>query len=352
MVMAVGLSQYNVALFHTVNHAFFKALLFLSAGAVIHSFNDEQDVRKMGGLIKFLPFIYSVMIVGTLSLLATPFLSGFYSKDLILELAYGKYKFSGMYAYLLGSITAGLTAFYSFRLISLVFLSSPNGNKNSYLNSHESNISIILPLIILSLFSIFFGYLFSDMFVGIGSDFFGNSLFIHPNNINLVEAEYSLNLFIKLLPTILSFLGAIIGLILYNQTPYILNIFNEYSIIKNLYRFFNGKYYFDVIYNNYIFSNGFKFGYLISKQIDRGVIELLGPHGLSSLFNSFSLNISKLDTGLITTYALYFTISLLFLISVVFSNYLFDLQSFNDFIRLMILLTFTLYVSQRKDKIN
>ena len=155
---------------------------------------QSQDVRKMGGLIKFLPFTYSVMLVGTLSLLATPFLTGFYSKDLIIELAYGSYSFSKMYAFILGSISAGLTAFYSFRLISLVFLVSPNGNKQSYLNSHESNSAAIIPLIILSLFSIFFGYLFSDMFVGMGSDFFGNSLFIHPNNITLVEAEYSLSI--------------------------------------------------------------------------------------------------------------------------------------------------------------
>lgn len=193
MVTAIGLSQYNVALFHTINHSFFKALLFLSAGAVIHSFADQQDVRKMGGLIRFLPFTYSVMLVGTLSLLATPFLTGFYSKDLIIELSFGHYSFSGLYAFILGSITAGITAFYSFRLISLVFLSTPNGHKQSYLNSHESNIAVIIPLITLALFSIFFGYICSDMFVGQGSDFFGNSLYIHPNNIILVEAEYSLN---------------------------------------------------------------------------------------------------------------------------------------------------------------
>jgi NADH-ubiquinone oxidoreductase chain 5 len=139
MFMAIGLSQYNVALFHTVNHSFFKCLLFLCAGAVLHSFNDEQDIRKMGGLIKFMPFIYSVMLIGTLSLMALPFLTGFYSKDLILELAYSKYSFSGLYAYILGSITAGVTAFYSFRLISLVFLQEANGQQQSYLNAHEAN---------------------------------------------------------------------------------------------------------------------------------------------------------------------------------------------------------------------
>src|SRR5271155_5844273 len=188
MVMAVGLSQYNVALMHVVNHAFFKALLFLGAGAVIHSFADQQDVRRMGGLINFLPFTYSIMLVGTLSLLATPWLTGFYSKDLIIELAYGQYSFSGTYAYILGSITAGLTAFYSFRLISLVFLTVPNGIKNVYLNSHESNLAVIIPLFVLALFSIFFGFVFSDLFVGVGSDFFGNSIFINPNNISIIEA--------------------------------------------------------------------------------------------------------------------------------------------------------------------
>src|SRR6201990_3313175 len=230
MVMAVGLSQYNVALMHTVNHAFFKALLFLGAGAVIHSFADQQDVRRMGGLIKFLPFTYSAMLAGSLSLLATPFLTGFYSKDLILELAYGQYSFSGMYAYILGSITAGITAFYSFRLISLVFLTYPNGQKNSYLNSHESKLAVIIPLLLLALFSIFFGFIFSDLFVGMGSDFFDNSLFVLPNNVNLIEAEFSLNIIIKLLPFILSLLGAFLAIILYNLQPHFIINFDKFKL--------------------------------------------------------------------------------------------------------------------------
>ena len=344
MVMAVGLSQYNVALFHTVNHAFFKALLFLGAGAVIHSFSDQQDVRRMGGLIKFLPFTYSVMLVGTLSLLATPFLTGFYSKDLIIELAYGQYSFSGMYAYILGSITAGITAFYSFRLISLVFLTTPNGQKQSYLNSHESNLAVIVPLIILSLFSIFFGYFFSDMFVGVGSDFFGNSLFIHPNNITLVEAEYSINIGLKLLPSILSFIGATSALFIYHKSPEILNSLTDTAIGRKLYNLLNGKYYFDVIYNNYIFTNGFKLGYNISKKIDRGTIELVGPYGLSNSIFNIGKDLSKLDTGIITTYALYITIGLLFFISFVFSSIIFD-ENVNQIARLIILLIFSIFFS-------
>jgi NADH-ubiquinone oxidoreductase chain 5 len=367
MMMAIGLSQYNVALMHTVNHAFFKALLFLGAGAVIHSFADQQDIRKMGGLIKFLPFTYSVMLTGSLSLLATPYLTGFYSKDLILELAYGQYSFSGMYAFILGSITAGITAFYSFRLISLVFLTNANGQKESYLNSHESKIGTIIPLLILSLFSIFFGFIFSDLFVGIGTDFFANSIFTHPNNIALVEAEFSLNPIIKLLPAILSFFGAALAIYMYHIQPQILinltfdtsnkslaNFNNDAIMIeardqnklrsnittlpgslsggansinyigKSIYTFLNGKYFFDTIYNQYLVVNGLKLGYTISKEIDRGAIELLGPYGLSNYLNNTGKNLAKLDTGIITTYSLYITLGLLALLFLVFAPLFFN----------------------------
>jgi NADH-ubiquinone oxidoreductase chain 5 len=313
---------------HTVNHAFFKALLFLGAGAVIHSFADQQDVRKMGGLIKFLPFTYSVMLTGSLSLLATPYLTGFYSKDLILELAYGQYNFSGIYAYILGSITAGITAFYSFRLISLVFLTTPNGNKLSYINSllpgagegDSLNLIVILPLLILSLFSIFFGFVFSDLFVGMGSDFFQNSIFMHPKNISLIEAEFSLNTFIKSLPAILSFTGAFTAIVLYHLPfgLFLINLTNN-KIGRNIYAFLNGKYYFDVIYNHFIFISGLKLGFIISKEIDRGAIELLGPYGLSNYFYNAGKNLSKLDTGVITTYSLYITIALISLLFILFS---------------------------------
>jgi NADH-ubiquinone oxidoreductase chain 5 len=336
MVMAIGLSQHNVALMHTINHAFFKALLFLGAGAVIHSFSDQQDVRRMGGLIKFLPFIYSVMLVGTLSLLATPFLTGFYSKDLILELSYGQYSFSGTYAFILGTITAGITAFYSFRLISLVFLTVPNGPRTSYLSSHEANLKVIIPLFILSLFSILFGYIFSDLFLGVGSAFFGNSLFIHPNNISIIEAEFSLPIFIKLLPAIFSLLGASLAIFLYHKNSEFIINFTETSVGRKIYTFLNGKYFFDVIYNNYFISGGLNLGYSISKVLDRGVIELLGPYGLSVLLTNTGKNISNLDTGIITTYSLYITLGLISLLFLVFSSILLDNSYLSD-IRLVII---------------
>jgi NADH-ubiquinone oxidoreductase chain 5 len=327
MVLSIGLSQYSVSLFHTVNHAFFKALLFLSAGQVIHSVLDQQDIRRMGGLKNYLPFVYSVMIVGSLSLMAIPFLSGFYSKDLILELAFSQYSFSGIYAYILGTISAALTAFYSFRLISLVFLTVPNASRNTYLNVHESSISVIIPLLILALFSIFFGYIFSDLFVGVGSDFFGNSLFTHPNNIHLIEAEFSLPFYIKLAPLILSFLGGLLGIFLYQY---------EFNTWRQIYTFLNAKYLLDVIYNYYIVEFGLQLGYNISKLLDRGVIELVGPHGISSSLTNTGINISKLDTGIITTYSIYITLSLLSLLFLVFAPLLIETSLLSE-IRLLII---------------
>ena len=336
------LSQYNVALMHVVNHAFFKALLFLGAGAVIHSFSDQQDVRRLGGLIHFLPFTYTAMLVGTLSLLATPWLTGFYSKDLIIELAFAQYSFEGTFAYILGSLTAGLTAFYSFRLISLVFLTHPNGPKTSYLHSHEASLAVIIPLFILALFSIFFGYVFSDLFVGIGTDFFGNAIFIHPDHINIVEAEFSMDRIVKLLPTILSLLGAVSAVYIYHFTPHLLFAINEdSSLIRKIYTFLNGKYLFDVIYNHYFIGRGLQLGYFVSKVLDRGVIEFIGPYGLSNTLTNTGYNIGKLDTGIITTYSLYITLGLLSLVFLVFSPILLDTGILNE-MRLFIIYLATL----------
>jgi len=373
MVLAVGLSKYDVSLFHVINHAFFKALLFLSAGSVIHSMADQQDVRRLGGLINFLPFTYTIMLIGSLSLLATTWLTGFYSKDLIIELGYAQYQFSGYYAYILGSITAGLTAFYSFRLISLTFLTYPNATRNDYLNSHEANLKVVVPLTVLALFSIFFGYICSDLFVGIGSDFLGNSIFIHPDHITLVEAEFSLPSLMKLLPAIFSLVGAILGLVLYHVSPEFIvsltdpnistsakkdsHISSEISFISNVresveervnkvglsklyrgegslfrkvYLFLNSKFLFDILYNNYIISRGLKTGYIISKVLDKGLIEIVGPYGLSIIGYKTGLNISKLDTGVVTTYSLYISLGLLTLLFLVFSPLYFGENSYSD----------------------
>merc|ERR1711966_117478 len=171
MVFACGLSDYSVGVFHLVNHAFFKALLFLGAGSIIHAVADEQDMRKMGGLKNLVPFTYSMMVIGSLALIGFPFLTGFYSKDVILEVAYGKYTFEGHFSYTLGSLGAFLTAFYSTRLVYLTFLSRPNGYKSIICSAYDSSYQISVSLFILAIPSVLIGFYAKDMIIGFGSDF-------------------------------------------------------------------------------------------------------------------------------------------------------------------------------------
>lgn len=311
LFIAVGLSQYNVALFHLVNHAFFKALLFLAAGAVIHGMADQQDLRRLGGLVNFLPFTYTAILIGSLSLMAFPFLTGFYSKDLILEVALGQYEVSGNLAYWLGTISAVFTRFYSFRLISLTFFTVPNAPKGDYLHAHEAPIIIVIPLVILSILSIVFGYVAKDMFVGVGTDFLATSLFQHPNHISLIEAEFGIPLRLKLLPAIGSFFGASLAIYLYHVTPlFTINLTNN-TLGKNIYKFLNGKWLVDNVYNVFIITGGLKLGHTISKVIDRGILELVGPYGLSNVLSNTGRNIASYDTGIITSYRLYIILGLI-----------------------------------------
>ena len=171
MIFACGLSNYHVSLFHLANHAFFKALLFLSAGAIIHSLSNEQDMRKFGGLALLLPYTSIMLLIGSLSLMGFPFLTGFYSKDLILELALTKYTIEGSFAYALGLITAFFTSFYSFRVFYLTFIYKNNSFRQVVSHVHELPLKMALSLAILSLGSIFLGYLVKDLFVGLGTDF-------------------------------------------------------------------------------------------------------------------------------------------------------------------------------------
>lgn len=319
LFMAVGLSQYNVALFHLVNHAFFKALLFLAAGAVIHGMADQQDLRRLGGLVNFLPFTYTAILIGSLSLMALPFMTGFYSKDLILEVALGQYEVSGTIAYWLGTISAVFTAFYSFRLVSLTFFTTPNAPKGDYLHAHEAPMIIVIPLVILSIMSIVFGYIAKDMFVGVGTDFLSTSLFQHPDHITLIEAEFGLPLLMKLLPAIGSLFGAGLALYLYHVVPSITINLTNGPIGYGVYSFLNAKWYWDALYNGLIIESGLRIGLVISKVIDRGIIELTGPYGLSTVLTGAGRSVATYDTGVITSYALYIMLGLVSLIFLVFA---------------------------------
>jgi len=300
MVFSCGLSGYTVSLFHLANHAFFKALLFLSAGCVIHSMTDEQDMRRMGGLNKLLPLTYTLFLIGTLALIGFPFLTGFYSKDVILEIAYNKYNISGLFSYWLGTLTAGFTAFYSFRLLFLTFLLENNSYKHIVKNVHESAWIMIIPLFFLVFGSIFVGYLGKDIFLGLGSDFFLNSIYINPYNLEFIDAEF-IPYHIKLIPVIFSFSGIFLSFIFYFIILRISNLWKHFYLnialvkyFRFFYKIFNKKWFFDTVYNLFIGYPILKMGYNITfKLFDKGIIEFFGPYGLSLIGYESSFFIKK-----------------------------------------------------------
>ena len=297
MIFACGLSNYSVGVFHLVNHAFFKALLFLGAGSVIHAVSDEQDMRKMGGLKNLVPFTYSMMVIGSLALIGFPFLTGFYSKDVVLEVAYGTYSNTGHFSYLLGSIGAFFTAFYSTRLLYLTFLSNPLGYKHIICKAYDSSYQICTALAILSIPSIFIGFYTKDMIIGLGTSFWGNSLFVLPENMNMIDAEFIEHIF-KVLPVILSLSGALFSFLLYTFQSHLLFKFKTSFLGKKFYNFLNKKWYFDKVYNERFAQNSFISGYSITyKIIDRGIFEIFGPMGLSNTIIKQSHLISKIQTN-------------------------------------------------------
>ena len=315
MVVAVGLSSYNTALFHLVNHAFYKALLFLGAGAVIHAVADNQDFRKYGGLRAFLPLTYSVMLIASLSLVAFPFMTGFYSKDFIIESAYGQYYFSGTAVYFVSTIGAMFTTLYSVKVLYLTFLTNPNGPLVNYKHAHEGDIFMSLPLIILAVFSIFFGYITKDIYIGLGTSFFSdNSIFIHPSHEILLDTEFAVPTLFKILPLIFTVSLSILSLVLSERTPKVLTHFKLSRFGYNTFSFFNQRFLVELYYNRYITDKVLQLGGQTTKVLDKGSIELIGPYGLEKGLVSLSKNISKLDTGVITSYALYILVGLSFYI--------------------------------------
>jgi len=303
MVFACGLSNYSVSMFHLINHAYFKALLFLSAGSVIHALNDEQDMRRMGGLLQVLPYTYVMILIGSLALMGFPFLTGFYSKDVILEIAYAKYSLHGTFAHWLGVLSAGITAFYSFRLIYLTFISNPNGFKNAIQNAHDAPLPMAIPLFILCIGSLFAGYLTKDLFIGLGTPFWNNAIFIAPENLVMIDAEF-IPTYIKWLPVIVSLFGAVSSMLVFH---FFKNFLFEVCIKpfgRSVYIFLNRRWLFDRLQNDLIGSVILKLGYNTTyKLVDKGVIEVFGPKGLSFLTITFSKQISSLQSGLVHQYA-------------------------------------------------
>ncbi len=298
MFFATGVGAYNVAMFHLFTHAFFKALLFLGSGSVIHAFKDEQDINNMGGVWKKLPYTYSLMIIGTLALTGFPLLSGFYSKDAIIEFAYLRGNTAGYYAAGIGIFTAFLTSIYSWRLIFKTFHGDYNNKEIKIEDTHESPIVMLIPLVILSLGAIFAGFIFKDLFIGSYglNNFWKDSIFF----LKPFSTEHPPLWFLLLTPILV---------ILSIPTAYYLFVKNKNfpeQIVKNnkpLYLFLLNKWYFDELYDALFVKPSKKFGLFLWKFFDLKIIDGFGPDGISAIIKRFSVKANKFQSGFIYQYA-------------------------------------------------
>ena len=298
MFFAAGVGAYNVAMFHLFTHAFFKALLFLGSGSVIHSFKDEQNINQMGGIWKKLPYTWVLMIIGTLALTGFPFLSGFYSKDAIIEYAYLRGNTAGYYAVVVGIFTALLTSIYSWRLIFKTFHGTYNNKKLKINTMHESPFVMLTPLIILAIGAIFSGYFFKELFIGHSSSnyFWTDSIkFLLPLSLDHPP------LWIIYITPIIVILSIPLSYYLFVKNKNITNwLVNEN---QPLYNFLLNKWYFDELYN-FLFVKSFKkIGSFFWKNVDIKIIDKFGPDGISNLIKIFSNKAVKFQSGFVYQYA-------------------------------------------------
>ena len=304
MFFAAGLGAYHIAIFHLFTHAFFKALLFLGAGSVIHAFNDEQDMRHMGGVWKKIPYTYSLMIIGTLALTGFPFLSGFFSKDAIIETAYSSTSFFAGYAVTIGVLTAFMTSLYSWRLIFMTFHGTFNNKNISLSKVHESPAVMLVPLLFLALGAIFAGYAFKDYFIGSQFiQFWNNSIFF--------LKEFVLHhppLWFLLLTPILVLLAIPLSYYFFVKDKKSLDSFIE--INKPLYNFLVNKWYFDELYDFLFVKPAKKIGSFFWKIGDGTIIDGFGPDGLTKLIKSVSDKAVQFQSGFLYHYAFVILIGL------------------------------------------
>ena len=298
MFFAAGIGAYNVAIFHLFTHAFFKALLFLGAGSVIHSLNNEQDIRKMGGIWRKLPYSWGLMIVGTLALSGFPFFSGFYSKEAIIEFAYLKGNTLGYYVVAIGIFTALLTAIYSWRLIFKTFHGTYENKELKIDSIHESPYVMLVPLTVLAIGSIFAGFFFKELFIGqyASNNFWSDSIkFLSP-----ISTDHP-PLWIVYFTPVIVVLSIPIAYYLFVKNKDITNwLVNEN---KPLYNFLINKWYFDELYE-YLFVRTFKrIGIFFWKNIDLKIIDRFGPDGIANLIKKLSVRAVKFQSGYIYQYA-------------------------------------------------
>jgi NADH:ubiquinone oxidoreductase subunit 5 (subunit L)/multisubunit Na+/H+ antiporter MnhA subunit len=300
MFFAIGVSAYSAAIFHLFTHAFFKALLFLGSGAVIHALSDEQDMRKMGGLYRRLPITYTMMWIGSLALAGIPFFAGFYSKDIILEAAYAAGTAVGSFAFWVGIIAALMTALYSWRLLFMTFHGRPRASAEVMSHVHEAPLSMMVPLLILALGAVFAGYFAYEPLVGPHTDFWGAAIVVLPAH-EVIEAAHHVPFWVAAAPTVVAVVGIAIAWYMYiasPQTPGRLA-----AAHPELHRFLLNKWYFDELYEVIFVRPAKLIGYTLWRGGDGRIIDGLGPDGVAAGVVRLARRASALQSGYLYHYA-------------------------------------------------
>ena len=298
MFVAMGAGAYSVGMFHLFTHAFFKALLFLGSGSVIYAMHHEQDIRNMGGLKDKIPYTYSVMVIGTLALTGFPLTAGYFSKDAIIESAYVAHNPFAYYGFAMTVIAAGLTSFYSWRLIFKTFHGEPH-DQHHYEAAHEAPMWMLVPIGILAAGSILAGFPFKEVFAGHGvEEFFRESLKMHPH---IIEEMHHIPQAIALLPTVMMVLGFLVSWLFYIRRPYLpVELAGQHQM---LYQFLLNKWYFDELYEFIFVRPAKRIGYFLWKKGDGYVIDGFGPDGVSARVLDITRNVVKIQTGYLYHYA-------------------------------------------------
>lgn len=345
MFFALGVSAYSAAMFHLVTHAFFKALLFLGAGSVIHAMSGEQDMRKMGGIWKKIPLTYALMWIGSLALAGFPFFAGYYSKDLILEAEWASNSPWGHFAFYMGIAAAFMTAFYSWRLLIMTFHGKPRADHHVMDHVHESPAVMIVPLLVLAVGAIFSGSFLYDGFAGVAHDvqkhggvatahdipheekwnkaeFFGKSISVMPEH-DTVARAHDVAEWVRLAPTVAGVTGILLGYIAYMFFPAIPAFFSR--LFKPFHILFFRKWFFDEIYHALFVRSAICFGNIFWKKGDGAIIDGLGPNGFAYISQKMSGLLSRFQTGYVYQYAFMMMIGLIALVSwIAFGTHLFD----------------------------
>lgn len=311
MFFACGVSAYSAAIFHLATHAFFKALLFLGAGSVIHAMHHEQDIRKMGGIYKKIPFTYAMMWIGSLALAGFPPFAGFFSKDIILEAAYASSANFSNAAFYLGILAAFLTAFYSWRLLFLVFHGKTRADKKTFSHAHESPYNMLVPLFILSIGAVFAGIFGVKVLniISVDNNLFIDSIFLNPENRDLYERAHHVPLLVKILPLIVGVVAIYMAYYFYlKNTALPAKIASNFKV---LYKISKNKWYFDEVYNVLLVSPMKKIGSFLWQKIDVKIVDGLGPNGIMLACKHASNKIVKVQTGFLFHYATWMVVGMI-----------------------------------------